>query len=82
MILVDIYIPALDKTYDFQVEETVPVEDLVMEITEMVGSETRTKNKLSVEKFLLCSPDRGVIFQKGSTLGSYGIRNGYRLMLV
>ncbi len=82
MILVDIYIPALDKTYDFQVDESVPVEDLVMEIAEMVGSETKTRNKLSAEKFLLCSMDRSIIIPKGSTLGSYGIRNGFRLMLV
>ena len=32
MILVDIYVPSLDKTYDFQVEETFQTEKLIMEI--------------------------------------------------
>ena len=36
MILVDIYVPSLDKTYDFHVDETVQTEKLIMEI-EMIG---------------------------------------------
>ena len=82
MILVDIYIPSLDKTYDFQVDEGTPVGNLVMEIAEMVGNETKTKSRLSAEKFLLCSMDQGRILKKSSTLGSCGIQNGSRLMLV
>ena len=34
MILVDIYIPSLDKTYDFQVDEDVSIENLTVEITD------------------------------------------------
>lgn len=82
MILVDIYIPSLDKTYDFQVDENVSVESLIVEIAEMIGNETKSGKKLSVEKFLLCSRDQELIFQKTSSLQSYGIKNGSRLMLV
>lgn len=82
MILVDIYIPALDKTYDFHVDENVPVGNLIMEIAEMIGNETKSGNRLSVDKFLLCSMDQERIFRKKSSLRSYGIRNGSRLMLV
>ena len=41
MILVDIYIPSVDKNYDFQVNENVSVENLTMEISEMIGNETK-----------------------------------------
>ena len=82
MILVDIYIPFLDQTYDFQVDENVPVENLIMEIVEMVGNETRLKINLSAENFMLCSMEQNVILKKSSTLLFYGIKNGSKLMLV
>ena len=40
MILVDIYIPSLDKNYDFQVDENVSIKSLILEITEMIENET------------------------------------------
>lgn len=82
MILVDIYIPSLDKTYDFQVDETVAVKNLIVEIAEMIGNETKSGKGLMTKKFLLCSMDQEIIFQKSSSLQSYGIKNGSRLMLV
>lgn len=82
MILVDIYIPSLDKSYDFQVDETVPVESLVMEIAEMIGNETKSGRGIPAEKFLLCSMESRQILQKSVSLQSCGIKNGSRLMLV
>lgn len=82
MILVDIYIPVLDKTYDLQVDEEVSIGDLIVEIAEMIGNETKSRKKLPVERFLLCSMDRETIFQKKLSLQSYGVKNGSRLMLV
>lgn len=82
MILVDIYIPSLDKTYDFQVDENVSVENLIVEIAEMIGNETKSGDSFSAEKFMLCSMDQNIILQKKGTLQAYGIKNGSRLMLV
>ena len=82
MILVDIYIPSLDQTYDFQVDETVSVKSLIMEIVEMMGNATRLGSHLSADTFMLCSMEQKLIFKKSSTLLSYGIKNGSRLMLV
>ncbi len=82
MILVDIYLPALDKTYDFQVDEKVTVEHLILEIADMVGNETKSKEHQNADRFLLCSMDQRTIFRKSATLQAYGIRNGSRLMLV
>lgn len=82
MILVDIYIPSVDKSYDFQVDESVTVENLIVEIAEMIGNETKSGRNLPAKSFLLCSMDQELILQKTSSLQSYGIRNGSRLMLV
>ena len=53
MILVDIYVPSLDKTYDFQVDETIQTEKLIMEITEMIGNDVKTEKKPETENISL-----------------------------
>lgn len=82
MILVDIYIPSLDHTYDFQVDENTPVENLIVEIVEMIGNQTRVSQKPLAESFLLFSMDREQILQRKASLKSHGVKNGSRLMLV
>lgn len=45
MIIVEIKVPALDKTYDFQLEENVPLKDVRREIGEIICR----KEQLSLE---------------------------------
>lgn len=82
MILVDIYVPSLDKTYDFQVDEKAKVTNVTAEIVEMIGNETRSVKGLSGQDFLLCSMDLEQILSGSSSLQEYGIRNGSKLILV
>lgn len=82
MILVDIYIPSLDKSYDFQVDENVSVENLTMEISEMIGNETKSEKFDENEDFMLCSLDQNKVLKKYNTLKDCGMKNGSRLMLV
>lgn len=42
MVLVDVFIPALDKTYNFSLNEEVSVSVLIDEITEMVERKERS----------------------------------------
>lgn len=82
MILVDIYIPSLDKNYDFQVDENASVGNLTMEISEMIGNETKSGKISETENFMLCSLDQNKILKKYNTLKDCGMKNGSRLMLV
>lgn len=82
MILVDIYVPSLDKIYDFQVDETIQTEKIIMEIAEMISNDVKAESKLEVGKLMLCSMDKEQILQKNLSLQAYGIRNGSRLLLV
>lgn len=82
MILVDIYIPSVDRNYDFQVDENVSVKNLIMEISEMIGNETGSGRISDVENFMLCSLDQNKILKRYSTLRDCGMKNGSRLMLV
>lgn len=82
MILVDIYIPSLDKTYDFQVDEEVSIESLTLEISEMIANETKSGKGIGEEEFMLCTMEREQILKKNFTLKECGIKNGSRLLLV
>ncbi|MCD8012057.1 MAG: EsaB/YukD family protein [Lachnospiraceae bacterium] len=82
MILADIYIPSLDKTCDFQLDETAPVNRLIAEIAEITGTIVKSERRYLEETFLLCSIDQGIIFERERSLRSYGIQNGARLLLV
>ena len=82
MILVDIYIPSLDKNYDFQVDENVSINSLILEITEMIENETKSEKNREPEKFMLCSMDQKKILEKYRTLKECDIRNGSKLLLV
>lgn len=82
MILVDIYIPSLDKNYDFQVDENVSIKSLILEITDMIENETKSEKNREPEKFMLCSMDQKKILEKYYTLKECDIRNGSKLLLV
>lgn len=82
MILVDIYIPSLDETFDFRIDETAKVTSVVQEISEMMCKKYKTELNEKSEKFFLCSAEQGTILDGESTLGENGIINGSRLYMV
>ncbi len=82
MILVDIYIPSLDETFDFRVDETAKVINLVQEISEMMCKKYKTELNQKSENFFLCSAEQGIVLNGESTLEENGIINGSQLYMV
>ncbi len=83
MILVDIEVPAFDKTYDFYVDESSYIADLAQKIGEMTAmSEWNVTDFQDETGMLLCSLDMGIVLEGNMTLEQYGIKSGSRLMLV
>ena len=82
MILVDVYIPSMDNTYDFMLEENVPVEQVIVEICDMLSRKVKSPAPAKMEDFMMCSMDEDKILDKQETLYGNGIRDGSRLMLV
>ena len=56
MILVDIYVPSLDKTYDFQLNEHVVINTVIEEISDMIGQKEHSKVVGGVSNLMLCAP--------------------------
>lgn len=82
MILVDIYIPALERCYDFSLQEQATVSELVEELIEMVCQKEHWPKGQDPTGFLLVEPARSYIFTPGDTLAQRGVLSGARLMLL
>lgn len=82
MILVDIYVPGANQTYDFNLDENAKIELLLEEISGMICQKEQSTLEGSVKELLLVSQNRKMILNSGLTLSHYNIIPGDRLMLV
>lgn len=82
MVLVDICIVSIDKTYDFNLDEDTPISVLIEEIGEMVSQKEKIMLEGKSEAFYLCSKKDHRILPKDSTLRKCQIRTGDYLLIV
>lgn len=82
MILVDVYIPSLDETYNFRVDEMATVTNVVQEISEMMCKKFKTQLNYPANNFYLCSDEMATVLEEHTTLAENGIHNGSRLFIV
>lgn len=82
MILVEVYVAAVDESYDFMLDENAEVEQIIEEISEMITKKIESTEKRKDTNFLLCSMERKEILSMESTLYRCKIRDGSRLLLV
>lgn len=82
MILVDVYIPAVDANYDFMLDENVPVVQVMEEISEMISKKVKEKKPGQITDFILYSMDTGTLLDYNLSLHGNGIRDGSRLIFV
>lgn len=82
MILVDVFVPSVDKTYDFQMNENAPIYTVLEEISEMIGQKERSGVVGDVNKLQLCDRESRSVLDKNRTLADYEISTGKSLILV
>lgn len=82
MILVDVYIPSVDETYDFMLDEKTEVKKIIMEIVEIIAKKMQNGTTQNVDKFMLYHMTVGKALEKERTLAASGVKDGSRLMLV
>lgn len=82
MILVDIYVPSTGNTYDFQLDEEVPVGNVIEEISEMIGQKEHSRIAGDMTKLMLCAGKSKQILHKEYTLAECHIVTGDSLILV
>ncbi len=82
MILVDIYIPALERSYDFSLQEQAPISALIEELIEMIGQKEHWPVSRPSSEFLLADPAQSCVFAPNDTLAGRGVLSGTRLILL
>lgn len=82
MIMVDVYVPALDREYDFCLNQDVEIGAVIKEISGMIAYKEHSEIVGNVGELMLCDRDNGVILDSSRTLCACRIQTGSKLMLV
>jgi uncharacterized ubiquitin-like protein YukD len=82
MLLVDVYVPSVNKTYDFMLDENTEIENIITEICEMLSKKIQNREAERVGEFMLYHMTAEKALERGRTLASSGVKDGSRLMLV
>lgn len=82
MILVDIFVPGIDKNYDFQLNETIIISAVIEEIGEMISQKEQLDIMGDIDDLQLCDRRKEVLLPKNKTLAECGIMTGESLILV
>ena len=83
MLLVDIYIAALGKTFDFELDPDEPIMLLIRDIVRLLQEESGEEREKMCDHMQpqLYSCDQERMLPALETLAGCGIRNGFRLIL-
>lgn len=82
MINVDVYVPSLDRVYNFNLDEDSKISVLIEEISELICKKEHSDLDGEREDFIMGTIDEGINFHSGYSLKAYGIKNGEKLILV
>ncbi len=82
MILVDIYVPAFDKNYNFSLNEDIDIDTIIAEVTGMIAQKEQTYLKGDIKDLNLFLIDSGRVLPKRNTLLDLKVIQGSSLMLV
>lgn len=82
MILVDVYFPSLDETYDFMLDENAEADQIILEICGMVAKKVQNGAMGDTRGFMLYHMTAKKALEGSRSLASSGVKDGSRLMLV
>lgn len=82
MITVDVYIPAMDRVYNFNLDEDSKIRVLIEEISELICKKEHSSLEGEKERFIMGSMDRQINFRTDNSLREYSVKNGEKLILV
>jgi hypothetical protein len=82
MILVDIFVPALDKTYNFTLNENVKISAVITEITDMIEQKEKVCFIGNQSKLRLYTKENGRKLPVDNSLAECYIKSGKYLVLI
>jgi hypothetical protein len=82
MVIVDVFVPSVDKTYNFSLNEDVGIDVVILEITEMIEQKERTRLIGNKAELNLYNVKKSFLLPKANTLSDCYVTSGSSLMLV
>lgn len=82
MVLTDIYVPSMDRTYDFWLDESCCISLLAEEICGMIRQREQLGQLWEKEEIVLFDAEKKTKLPGDKTLTECGIRDGSRMILV
>ena len=82
MIMTDVYVPALDRTYNFSLNEDIAIKTVVTELIDMIERKEQSKFVGSRESLQLFDKQNETVLPVDNTLIDLHIMNGAQLILV
>lgn len=82
MILVDIFVPSVNKKYDFYLDEYTPIYTIVEEVSEMIAQKEHCEINGNIKKLFLCDMKKKLVFSSSETLYKYNVVSGSQLLFV
>lgn len=82
MILVEIYVACLDKVYDFRLDTSAIIEDVIEDIITIVSQKEDMVLDINKENLTLSIVSKEVVVNKKLTLADYKVKQGMKLILV
>ncbi len=80
--LVEVMVPVLNLTFDFDLQDAALAEDAAAEVAEVVCRYEQCALNGDRENLILCLEKQRRILAAGMTLAENGVRTGDRLMLL
>lgn len=82
MIMVDVYVPSVDREYDFEIDENAPISLVIEEISAMVCQKEQCVLSGDPKELMLCDRETQNILKPGYSLKECHVGVGAKLILV
>ena len=81
MVLVEIYVACVDKSYDFRLDKNVRIEEIIDEIITIVSGKEDINLYAYKENLTLSNVSKETIMNRQLTLSDYNVVDGMKLIL-
>lgn len=82
MIIVNVDVPILGQTLDFQMDENIPIYEVQEEIVDIICRKNSCELIGEEQRLLLWDTERNILLQREKSGSENGLRSGSHLILV
>lgn len=81
MILVDVYVPYMNTSFDFNLDDTATISSVIEEVVTIICAKEHWKASEPVDEFRFFSPSQGRVLDCSNSLKDELIQTAHKLIL-